>query len=96
MTTEARDVIQTPRKMSFDWFGTAGREPVPGDYMRAMPSRRAYLVLSARPVKVRVGRGETLRQSIELVVWPEEIPAGARVHRFHWNKRERAPRRYRT
>ncbi|NUS39414.1 MAG: hypothetical protein HOQ02_10380 [Lysobacter sp.] len=87
------DRIQTPRRMVFDWFGTAGREPVAGEYMRAMPSRRTYLVLSVRALRVRVTRGETLRQSLEIVPWPEEPPQGVRVHRFHWNQRTRRPAR---
>ena len=89
-------MIETPRRMVFDWHGTAGREPRAGDYMRAIPSERTWLVLSARLVKVRVTRGETLRQSMELLPWPaDEIPDGARVFRFHWNKRRSRPaRRY--
>jgi len=84
-------VIERPRRMSFDWHGTEGREPVAGDFMRAVPRRgagRLYLVLTARRVRVKVTRGETLRQSIEMVVWPDALPAGARVHRFHWNARK--------
>lgn len=85
-------MIETPRRMVFDWFGTAGREPVAGEFMRAIPSGRTYLVLSARRVQVRVTRGEVLRQSLELVVWPDEVPAGTRLHRFHWNPRKRKRR----
>lgn len=88
-----KDAVQTPRRMVFDWFGTAGKEPVPGDYMRAVPSGRTYLVLGTRPVRVKVSRGETLRQSLEIVIWPDEVPGGSRIHRFHWNKRERRPAR---
>lgn len=89
--TDAADQIQTPRRMVFDWHGTEGFEPAPGDFMRAIPSGRTYLVVSARRVKVRVDRGQTLRQSLELIVWTDPLPPYASLHRFHWNKRQ--PRR---
>lgn len=86
-------MIETPRRMTFDWHGSAGREPVAGDCMRAIPSGRTWLVLAIRPVKVRVSRGETSRHAIQMIEWPDPVPAGARVFRFHWHPR--APRRAR-
>lgn len=79
--------------MVFDWHGSPGREPIAGDYMRAVPSERTWLVLSTRPVCVRVSRGETSRWSIEMVAWPDPPVPPGRVFRFHWNRRE--PRRRR-
>lgn len=83
------DHIQTPRRIVFDWHGSPGKEFKPGDYMRAVPSNRTWLVLSVRPVKVRVTRGETSRHRVEMLPWPDEIPDGAMVYRFHWMKRQR-------
>lgn len=35
-----------------------------------------------------------LIQTPRRIAWPDAVPVGARIHRFHWNKRERcAPRR---
>lgn len=82
-------MIATPRSMRFDWFGRAGREPAAGDYMRAMPSGRTYLVLATRPVQVRVSRGETSRQVIQMVDWPDPLPPDARLFSFAWNSRKR-------
>lgn len=91
------DRIETPRRMRFDWHGTAGKEPHVGDFMRAIPSERTWLVLSIRPVRVRVTRGETSRHALEMLPWPDEIPAGRKVYRFHWNRRERRqPRRLKS
>ena len=85
--------IQTPRRMVFDWHGPADCEPSPGDYMRAIPSQRTWLVQSTRAVKVRVSRGETSRHSIEMVLWPDDVPEDSMVFKFHWNKREKRPAR---
>lgn len=79
--------------MRFDWHGTAGKEPRPGDYMRAVPSERTWMVLSIRPVRVRVTRGETSRHAIEMLPWPDDLPDGAKVYRFHWNRRAKRPAR---
>lgn len=80
------DRIETPRRMTMDHFdGDSCRS---GDYLRA-PSGKVYLVLSERKVQVRVSRGETSRQRLEVIPWPDELPADARVYGFVWNKREK-------
>lgn len=80
MRSEASDVIQTPRRWTMDHFD--GDSCRGGDYLRSVTSGKVYLVLSARWVRVKVSRGETSRQALEVIPWADELPADARVYGF--------------
>lgn len=84
----ASDQIQTPRRWTMDHFGAPDDCCRPGDYLRS-PTGKVFLVLSARPVKVRVSRGETLRQRLEVVPWPDEVPLEARIYDFEPFRRQK-------
>jgi hypothetical protein len=79
--------------MVFNWYGDAGEEIKSGEFMVSpAPKSLLFFVLSARPVKVVVSRGETLRQRLELVAWPwEDLPAGSKVTR--WRSEPKTKRR---
>lgn len=71
-----------------DHFGPPEECCRAGDYLRS-PAGKVYLVLSARSVKVRVSRGETMRQRLEVIPWPDEVPFDARIHDFVFNRRKK-------
>jgi hypothetical protein len=79
-------MIETPRRVVYDWFGRAGDEPRAGSFLVTV-RETVYRVLSVRPVAVRVTRGETSRLSLELVRWHDDIPSNATCHELHWNSR---------
>jgi hypothetical protein len=79
------DRIETPRRWSMDNFN--GDFCRSGDYARSITSGKVYLVLSARFVRVKVSRGETSRQALEVIPWPDDLPADARVFDFETYRR---------
>lgn len=79
-------MIETPKRMRFNWFGDVGYEPKAGAFLRT-EGGKVYYVASVRPVRVRVTKGETSRHSVEYVPWRDAIPEGARVYPIEWNIR---------
>jgi hypothetical protein len=79
--------------MVFNWYGHHEGGIKAGDFMWS-PGGDLFWVQSAKPVKVKVTRGETLRQRLELIPWPQdELPPGARVTRWWREPRHRKPTR---
>lgn len=69
-------------KLRYRWEGAPGDRPKDGDVLETGTGRR-YLIL-----KIKNASG-SMRLEVLVMHENDELPTGARVHEFRWDKREK-------
>lgn len=73
-------------KLTARWTPMRG-PPMPGQFLKAPKGRTAYEIVAVRKIKQTADRNGN-RYMLTCARWnPNDVPPGATVHTWHWDKR---------
>lgn len=81
-------MIETPRRVTYDWFGEADDAPTVGSFL-ASESGKRWRIVAERRVNVRVDRGQTSRHRLEIVSCTVAETLNGTIRPIVWNTRAR-------